>query len=82
MPVKQPLTIEILGSINGTPAVLDRVIGGSVFLEEAKQIAQRLLARIEAETAPTGYRILSQEHNLVYGWEIGRDEQSNQNKIA
>ena len=82
MPVKQPLTIEILGSKNGTPAILDRVIGASVFLEEAKQIAQRLLSRVEAETAPTGYRILSQGQDLAYGWEVGRDEQGNQNQIA
>jgi len=37
-----PLTIEIVGFEDGRPVVLDRVIGGSVYLEEAKRIGQHL----------------------------------------
>jgi hypothetical protein len=36
---REPLTIEVLGGSNGTqPAILDRVIGGTVDLNEAKRI--------------------------------------------
>ena len=36
---RKPLTIEVLGRSNGTqPAILDRVIGGTFDLDEAKRI--------------------------------------------
>ena len=34
--------------------VLDRVIGGSVYLEEAKRISQHLLSIVENGNAPSG----------------------------
>jgi hypothetical protein len=61
MPAQLPLTIEILGLRDGAPVVLDRVIGGSVSLDEAKRIGQRLLSIVDAETPPIGYRILSRD---------------------
>jgi hypothetical protein len=39
---KLPFTIEILEFEDESPAVLDRVIGGSVYFEEAKRIGQHL----------------------------------------
>jgi hypothetical protein len=45
MPDRQLLTIEVFGLEDGIPAVLDRVIGGSVHLDEAKQIGRRLFPR-------------------------------------
>jgi hypothetical protein len=39
---KQPFTIEILGLDHDRPVIVDRVIGGSVYFEEAKRIGQRL----------------------------------------
>jgi hypothetical protein len=47
-----PLTIEIVGFEGGRPGVLDRVIGGSVYLEEAKRIGQRLLSVVDAGKRP------------------------------
>ena len=76
MRVQLPLTIEILGLKDGTPVVIERVIGATLYLEEAKRIGQHLRSIADAEAAPTGYRILSHGHDLVY--EVGRDEQSNQ----
>lgn len=74
MPTRLPLTIEILGLKEGKPVVLDRVIGGSVYLDEARQIGQRLLSIVDADTAPTGYRILSHDQRLVYDWRVGQDD--------
>jgi hypothetical protein len=42
------------------------LIGGSVYLDEARQIGQRLLSIVDTDTAPTGYRILSHDQRLVY----------------
>jgi hypothetical protein len=63
---KQPFTIEILGLDHDHPVIVDRVIGGSVYLEEAKRIGQRLLAIADAETHPHGYRVLTRDCKLVY----------------
>ena len=37
MRVQLPLTIEILGLKDGAPIVVERVIGGTVYLDEAKR---------------------------------------------
>ena len=58
--------------------VLDRVIGGTVSIDEAKRIGQRLLSVVDAETAPTGYRILSPDHDLIYDWQVGQDDEGPQ----
>jgi hypothetical protein len=76
MPAQLPLTIEILGSKDGKPVVLDRVIGGSAYLDEAKRIGQRLLSIVDAETPPIGYRILSRDRDVVYDWQVSQDETS------
>jgi hypothetical protein len=50
---REPLTIEILGKSNGNqPAVLDRVIGGTVYLDEAKRIGYHLLSITEGLSCP------------------------------
>jgi hypothetical protein len=72
---QKPLTIEILGESNGThPVVLDRVIGGTVYLEEAKRIGHRLFAITDGETSPEGFRILGPRHRVVYEWHVGGHE--------
>jgi hypothetical protein len=76
MRAQLPLTIEILGLKDGEAVVVERAIGATVYLEEAKRIGQHLLSIADVETPPTGYRILSHSHDLVY--EVGLDEQSNQ----
>jgi hypothetical protein len=45
--------------------ILDRVIGGSVYLEEAKRIGQRLLSIVDDNPRPRGYRIFSKDQELV-----------------
>jgi hypothetical protein len=77
MPANAPLTIEIIGKTEGRTVVLDRVIGGTIFIDEAKRIGQRLLSIVDAETAPTGYRILSShDHDIVYDWQADQDDQT------
>lgn len=78
MAERKPLTIEILGTKDGTPVVLDRVVGGSIYLDEAKRIGQRLLERVEGEAAPDSYRILSPNHELIYEWQAGKRDGSGQ----
>jgi hypothetical protein len=68
MTEKLPLTIEILGLEDGHPVVLDRVIGGSIYLEEAKRIGHHLLSLVDAGTHPAGYCVLTDNHKLVYAW--------------
>jgi hypothetical protein len=51
-----------------------------VYLDEAKRIGQRLLSIADAEAAPTGYCILTHNHELIYDWEVGRNELSNQHQ--
>jgi hypothetical protein len=43
-------TIEILGSKEPIPVVLDRVIGGSLHLDEASRVGQHLLSIVDAKT--------------------------------
>jgi hypothetical protein len=52
------LTIEILGSKEGIPVVLDRVFGGSLHLDEANRVGQHLL--------PSSTR--KQEPATITGW--------------
>jgi hypothetical protein len=63
-----PFTIEILGLDHDRPVIVDRVIGGSMYFEEAKRIGQHLLSIADVETHPQGYRILTNDHELVYVW--------------
>ena len=71
-----PLTIEILGLDEPVPVVLDRVIGGSVYLDEAKRIGHHLLALVENGTRPLGYRILSHDLESVYSWRPGDSDET------
>ena len=80
MRARLPLTIEVLGMKDGTPVVVERVIGATVYLEEAKRIGLHLLSIADAEVAPTGYRTLSHTHDLVYDCEVGRDKHGNQRR--
>src|SRR5258708_5695100 len=68
---KLPYTIEILEFEDDRPVVLDRVIGGSVYLEEAKRIGQHLLSIVDSGTRPKGYRDLSHDHALPHTWQPG-----------
>jgi hypothetical protein len=70
---KQPFTIEILGLDHDRPVIVDRVIGGSVYFEEAKRIGQRLLSIADAERHPHGYRVLTSDCELVYVWRVGEN---------
>jgi hypothetical protein len=64
-----PLTIEILALDHDLPEVLDRVIGGTVYFEEAKRTGQHLLSIADVERGPhQGYRILSNNHEVIYTW--------------
>ena len=64
------LTVEVLGG-NGEsePAVLDRVVGGTIDLNEAQRIGHHLV-RI-TEGSPTAFRIVSSTHQLIYEWHVG-----------
>ena len=74
----QPLTIEVLAGSNGSrPAVLDRVIGATVYLDEAKRIGHHLLTITEGVVPPQGFRVLSQSHQLIYAWHVGDDGPKN-----
>ena len=76
---KQPLTIEILGLDHDHSIVVDRVIAGSVGLEEAKRIGRYLLALADAEQHPCGYRVLSNDRKLVYHWSFDESASSGSN---
>ena len=65
---KVPFTIEILGSGHDSSVIVDRVIGGSVYFEEAKRIGQHLLSVVDTGTRPRGYRVLSHDQEVVYIW--------------
>jgi hypothetical protein len=72
---REPLTIEVLGGSNGTqPAVLDRVIGGTVDLDEAKRIGRHLLSITAG--APKAFRVVSPTRQLLYEWHVA-DEPKN-----
>ena len=72
----KPLTIEVLGEMTGSdhPVVLDRVVGGTLYLFEAKRIAQRLFDIADADIPPQGYRILNCEQQVIYEWHAADDE--------
>jgi hypothetical protein len=72
----QLLTIEILGLGPAGPAVVDRVVGGSAYLDEAKLIGERLLSRTDLEGGSGGYRVLSADLELLYSWPPGDNETS------
>ena len=74
MLIRLPLTIEVFGVKDGEVVVLDRVIGGTLCVDEARRIGRRLLSKIDIETRPRGYRILSDEHELIYAWQIPQQE--------
>jgi hypothetical protein len=76
--IKQPLTIEVFALKDGVPVILDRVIGGSVHLDEAKQIGRRLFSIAEAETRPEGFRIVGHDHELIYDWQAGQVDTGDQ----
>lgn len=72
---QQLLTIEVLGGSNGTHSVvLDRVIGATIYLDEAKRIGRRLFQIVDGETPPRGFRILGSQQQVLYEWHIGDDE--------
>src|ERR1700736_1750308 len=73
---KLPFTIEILEFEDDRSVVLDRVIGGSVYLKEAKRIGQYLLSIVDAGTRPKGYRVLSHDHELAYTWQPGDGDEA------
>jgi len=73
MSEQQPFTIEILGLDHDRLVIVDRVIGGSVYIEEAKRIGQGLLAITDAETHPYGYRVLTNDCRIVYVWPAEQD---------
>ena len=75
--IKQPLTIEVFGLKDRNPVVLDRVIGGSVSLDEAKRIGRRLFSIVDAEIRQ-GFRILGHDHELIYDWQSGEAEKGDQ----
>jgi hypothetical protein len=70
-----PLTIEILGFEEGRPVVLDRVIGGSVYLDEAKRIGEHLLSIVDGRTRAEGYCVLSHDHELIYTSQPGHGDE-------
>jgi hypothetical protein len=66
---RQPLTIEVLGGSNGSqPAVLDRVIGATIDLNEAKRIGRHLVSITEG--VPKAFRVVSPAHQLLYEWHV------------
>jgi hypothetical protein len=74
---KVPFTIEILGFGHDRPVVLDRVIGGSAYFEEAKRIGQHLFSIADEETRPQDS--LADLYHQILGrtllrrvWVIGR----------
>ena len=72
---RDPFTIEVLGRTNGDQlAVLDRVIGGTVDLDEAKRIGHHLLSITDG--APAAFRVVSGAHQLLYEWHAA-DEPKN-----
>ena len=69
-----PLTIEILG---GNPSVvLDRVKGGTCYLDHAKRIGRYLIAIVEGDFPPHGYRILDNQQRVLYKWCVSDEQPS------
>lgn len=78
MLIRTPLTIEIIGLKDGNLVVLDRVIGGTVYVDEAKRIGRRLLSIVDTEARPKGYRIISDDRELIYAWHAGQGDELSQ----
>jgi hypothetical protein len=76
MAIRLPLTIEIFGLEDGEPVILDRVVGATVYVDEAKRIGRRLLSKVDAGTQPKGYRILC-DYELIYTWQIAHGDETN-----
>jgi hypothetical protein len=53
--------------------VLDRVIGGTIYLDEAKRIGRRLFEMVDGEP-PRGFRVLSPQQQVLYEWHVGDDD--------
>ncbi len=71
---REPYTIEILAPNKGDhPVVLDRVIGATVYMDEAKRIGRHLMSIVEGHVSPKGFRVLDHTQNVVYAWSIGKD---------
>jgi hypothetical protein len=64
---REPFTIEILGFDHDHAVTVDRVIGGSRDLEEAKRIGHHLFCIADEGTRPEGYRVLS-DGREVFAW--------------
>ena len=66
---REPLTIEVLAvPQGGQAAVLDCVIGGTVYLDEAKRIGHHLLSITEGKDRPEGFRIVDSTDQVLYVW--------------
>jgi hypothetical protein len=66
----QLLTIEVLsGNGASEAAALDRVVGGTIDLNEAKRIGHRLFAITEG--SPKTFRIVSSSRQLLCEWHVG-----------
>jgi hypothetical protein len=78
MLIRTPLTIEIIGLKDGNLVVLDRVIGGTVYVDEAKRIGRRLLSIVDTEARPKGYRIISDDRELIYAWHAAQGHELSQ----
>jgi hypothetical protein len=70
---EQPLTIEILALGPGGTHVVDRVIGATLFVEEAKRIGQRLLLVSDIEPSLGGYLIMNSDDAVIYSWRADAD---------
>jgi hypothetical protein len=79
MSEKALLTIEIVGLKDGTCVVLDRVIGATASIDEAKRIGQHLFSIVDAEITPTGYRVLRHD-DVVFAWQAGQNEEAGEDK--
>jgi hypothetical protein len=73
---KLPFTLEILEFDDERPVVIDQVIGGSMYLEEAKRIGRHLLSLVDSGTRTLGYRVISKDHQLVYSWRLGNGDET------
>jgi hypothetical protein len=70
-----------LGFDASVPVVLDRVIGCTVYLDEAKRIGRHLLSIVESEKRPLGYRVLSHDLESVYTWHLGDSDETQARSI-
>jgi hypothetical protein len=68
---REPLTIEVLGGSGTQPAILDRVTGGTVDLNEAKRIGRHLVSITEG--TPKAFRVLGQAHQLLFEWHVANE---------